>query len=304
MHKNHTNNTLIIGCGDVGRRVAALHQARDDAVLGLVRRAHSAKSLEAVGIRPVTADLDDPDALKDLLANLPMVGAALYWFAPPPSYGTADPRLDAFLNAINTAALPKKVVYISTTGVYGDTGNAWIDETYPTAPRTERAQRRLWAEHRLQTWCSKHGVPGVILRVPGIYGPGRLPTERLRKGLPVVRETECPITNRIHADDLAQVCVAAMARAPAEAVYNTTDGQPGTMTDYFNRVADLLGLSRPPSVSLAEAQRVLSPTMISYLRESRRISNRRMLEELSVELRHPDLASGLASCLPKRRRPE
>ena len=136
----------------------------------------------------------------------------------------------------------------------------------------------------------------VILRVAGIYGPGRLPLERLRRRLPLVAEREAPFTKRIHVDDLVDVAVTAMERAPDGAIYNACDGHPTTMNDYFNRVADLAGLARPPVVPLAEAPEALSAGMLSYMQESRRLSNRRLLDELGITLTYPILSEGLASC--------
>ena len=134
--------------------------------------------------------------------------------------------------------------------------------------------------------------------MPGIYGPGKLPLERLRKGLPVLREAEAPYTNRIHADDLATICVAALDSDHHNTVYNVSDGHPSTMTDYFFRVADAAGLPRPPVVSREEAQQVLSAGMLSFLQDSRRMSNQKLLRDLRVTLRYPDLDTGLQSCFP------
>ncbi len=200
-----------------------------------------------------------------------------------------------FLAGITAARLPQRLVYISTTGVYGDCGGAWITETQPVNPGTPRGKRRLAAENVLQAWSAQTGVPVVILRVPGIYGPGRLPVERIRKALPVLREADAPYSNRIHADDLARVCDAAMRRGTPGAVYNVADNQPTTMSHYFNRSADTLGLPRPPAVSMSEAREQLTAAMLSFIEESRRIDNRKMREELGVVLLYPDLESGLAA---------
>jgi nucleoside-diphosphate-sugar epimerase len=135
-----------------------------------------------------------------------------------------------------------------------------------------------------------------VLRVPGIYGPGKLPLARLRRRTPVLREEDSPYTNRIHADDLAAVCVAAMHAELANTIYNVSDGHPGNMTDYFFRVADAAGLPRPPTVNRIEAQEVLSAGMLSFLKDSRRMSNAKMLNELAVTLQYPDLSAGLPSC--------
>lgn len=283
---------LIIGCGDIGQRVAALHQARGERVTGLVRSQAGRTQLAAAGTAPLPGDLDDVSSLY----GLPAAGALLYYFAPPPGTGESDTRMVNLLAALDRAVPPSRVVYLSTTGVYGDCAGAWITEEQPPRPGTARGRRRLTAENALRAWGEAAGVPIVILRVPAIYGPGRLPVERLRQGMPVVREEESPFTNRIHADDLARVCLAAAER-DAPGIYNVSDGHPTTMTHYFNRVADLLGLPRPPVVDMEEAQKIFSPAMLSYLEESRRLDNRKMREELKVELRYPDLESGLPACL-------
>jgi nucleoside-diphosphate-sugar epimerase len=289
--KSEPTRVLVVGCGDLGRRVAALHRGRGDAVIGLVRGGDSAARLESAGVAPLVADLDAT------LPALPTRGAFVYYFAPPPETGIVDPRVGRFLHATRRDGPPARLVYVSTTGVYGDCGGAWVDETWPARPAVDRARRRWDAECRLREWAGADGGDLVILRVAGIYGPGRLPLGRLRQGLPMVAPEEAPWTNRIHADDLATVCVAAMDRAPAGALYNASDGCPGNMADYFNRVADLAGLPRPPVVRLAEADGRLSAGLLSYLQESRRLSNRRMLEELGVRLRYPTLDQGLPASL-------
>jgi len=161
----------------------------------------------------------------------------------------------------------------------------------------DRARRRWDAEQVLRAWSRGSGSELVILRVAGIYGPGRLPLERIRRGLPLVREEESPYSNRMHADDVVAACVAAMERGAAGEVYNVADGHPSTMTDYFFRLADAAGLPRPPVLTLEKAAEVLSQGMMSYMHESRRLSNRRIREELGVNLRYPYLAEGLAASL-------
>lgn len=282
---------LIVGCGYVGRRIAALHRARREAVVGVVRTAASAATLERDGIEAIRADLDGD------LPALPTRGTGIYYLAPPPETGTTDPRLGAFLASLDRSGPPRRILYVGTTGIYGDCRGEWVDESRPANPTVDRARRRWDAESRLREWAGKTAADLVVLRVAGIYGPGRLPLDRLRRGLPMVGEDEAPWTNRIHVDDLAAVCVAAMDRAPGGAVYNVSDGQPGNMADYFNRVADLAGLPRPPVVRLADAGGRLSEGLLSYLGESRRLDNRRMLRELGVTLRYPTLDAGLPGCL-------
>jgi len=133
----------------------------------------------------------------------------------------------------------------------------------------------------------------VILRVPGIYANSRLPVERIKKRTPVVEARECGFTNRIHADDLAEVAIAAMRIAGAGEIFNVTDGTPGKISDYLQAAALALGEQPLPEVSMAEAQTMLSVGMLSYLGESRKISNSKMLKELKVVLRYPDFREGI-----------
>ena len=284
------NAVLILGCGDVGRRVARSCRAAGAPVTGLVQSAPSAAQLRTLDIEALQADLDQP------LPALPSAGTELYYFAPPPPSGDGDPRLTRVLATLARDGLPRRIVYISTSAVYGDCGGAWIDEDAPLRPDTARGRRRLDAERQLLAWSERSAIPVVILRVPGIYGPGRLPLERLRQGLPLLREDQCPYTNRIHADDLAAICIAAMARGVPGSAYNVSDGHPSNMVDYFNRIADRAGLPRPPTLDREQAERELTPGMLGYMQESKRLNNERMRRELGIELRYPDLEAGLDSC--------
>ena len=283
---------MIVGCGDIGLKVAALEQASGQTVVALARSESSAHNLSQHGIKSIQGDLDQLKTLYDL----PTERTVLYYFAPPPATGEDDPRLAAFVNALGKQALPRRVVYISTSGVYGDCGGEWVNEDSAVNPRSDRARRRAAAEKQLVEWCAGEGMESVILRVPGIYGPGRLPSERIRRAVPVVRLEDSPWSNRIHADDLAQACFLAGHRRGAAGIYNISDGNPTTMTDYFNRVADFLGLPRPPVISMEEAKNTLGPGILSFLEESKRLDNKRMLEELGVVLRYPNLALGLPHC--------
>jgi nucleoside-diphosphate-sugar epimerase len=265
---------------------------RGEPVLGVVRSAESAAALERDGIPAVACDL-----AADPLDRLPFAGERVLHLAPPPTRGVEDLHTHRLVAAFAHHGSPARLVYISTTGVYGDCGGAWVDETWPVDPGADRARRRWDAEQTLRRWSLEAGTELVVLRVAGIYGPDRLPLERIRRGLPLVREEEAPYSNRIHAKDLVSACLAAMDRGRNGGVYNVCDGHPTTMTDYFFRVADAAGLPRPPVLSLDEAQEQLSAGMMSYMCESRRLSNRLLCEELGVALAYPDLASGLAACL-------
>lgn len=274
---------LIVGCGDIGQRVATRLRAMRREVTAIVRSLPAAEALRAEGLQVLQADLD---------RDAPLVTAPLlFWFAPPPLQGDADPRLRRWLAA--QAQPPARLVYISTSGVYGDCGGRWIDEDAPLRPLSARARRRLDAENALREWGGDH----VILRVPGIYGPGRLPRERLLQGLPVVREAESPWTNRIHAEDLAGAALHAAAWGRPGAAYHVADGHPTTMCDYFTRCAQLLGLPPPPQLSLEEARERLTPAMWSFMEESKRLRIERLCEELRYRPRYPDLEQGLPACL-------
>ncbi|MBT2969190.1 MAG: SDR family oxidoreductase [Candidatus Thiodiazotropha sp. (ex Ctena orbiculata)] len=282
----------IVGCGDIGTRVALACRADGSRVTAWVRTPESAQRLRRLGVNAVQADLD-----RALAPDHTVEEGVLYYFAPPPPKGRQDSRVGRFIARLNEGPPPEKVVYLSTSGVYGDCRGAWVDETRTPAPTADRAIRRLDAEAQWHAWSERTGLGLVILRVAGIYGPGKLPLQRLRSRQPMVAEADAPITNHIHSLDLVRIARIAMQRAPSGEVYNVCDGAPEPMTSYFNQVADFLKLPRPPVISLEEAQRQLSPGMLSYLKESRRLSNRKLLEELGVELAYPSLEQGLQASL-------
>jgi nucleoside-diphosphate-sugar epimerase len=284
---------IIIGCGFIGRLLGTRLAATGASVVGVVRSGESAAPLPALGIRPLQLDL-----LSAPLDALDTAGAEVYHLAPPPGEGRDDPLTARLIEAFAAQGQPRRLVYVGTTGVYGDCHGEWVDETRAPKPVAERSLRRWDAETRLRAWSAASGAELVILRVAGIYACDRLPLARIRSGQPVVSLDEAPWSNRIHADDLVEICLAAMTRAPAGALYNVCDGHPSTMTDYFLRIAEAAGLAAPPQIPLAEAPGKVSPGMLSYLRESRRLSNRKLLEELGVRLRYPTLADGLAACFP------
>jgi nucleoside-diphosphate-sugar epimerase len=283
---------LIIGCGYLGRAVASAYLEQGVSVTGLVRTPESAEKLRALGIQAAVADLDST-----LLPQLPLKSADIFNFCPPPAAGEQDSRMRQLIQEFSRQGDPRRIVHLSTTGVYGDCGGAWVDESHPVSPVATRAKRRWDGETLLREWRDRSAGELVVLRVAGIYGPGKLPLERLRNGLPLLRESEAPFSNRIHIADLARVCVAAMDRGRDGEVYNVSDGHPTTMTDYFNRLADAAGLPRPPLIALAQGEEQLSAGMMSYMRESRRLDNRKMLRELGVRLQYPTLAQGLPMCL-------
>jgi len=278
----------IVGYGDVGNRVADRWIVQGTKVRVLVRRPIRVSEHMHPRIELHRGDLDDP-------ATLPteaMAGTRLYYFAPPPKSGDKDTRMRHFVEALTSP--PEKLVLISTTGVYGDCGGEWVDESRPPNPGSDRARRRLDAEQVLTEYAETHDVPLVILRVAGIYGPGRLPEKRLREQTPLPASGDCGFTNRIHIDDLVEICFRAMAEPELTGVYNVSDGTPGTMRDYFDQLADTLGYERLPVLAREQMAATLNSRMMTYLGESRRLDNSRMLEKMGVSLRYPDLQSALA----------
>lgn len=284
---------LILGCGDVGRRLARHYLAQGQRVLGVVRSEASRRALLEQDIPAVALDL----AMADL-CTLPLVGRRVFHLAPPPGQGIEDRVTRRLVAASARQGAPQRLVYISTSGVYGDCAGAWVDETWPVRPNADRSRRRWDAERHLREWRRDAASSLVILRVAGIYGPGRLPLDRIRRSLPLVRESEAPFSNRIHVDDLVQACIAAMERGVDGEVYNVCDGHPSTMTDYFFQVADAAGLPRPPVIAISEMDGQMSAGMQSYMSESRRLSNRKLCDELGVELAYPTLQAGLAEAIP------
>jgi len=286
-------HVYIAGCGDIGTRVARRWQQQRVAVTGIVRSDASAQQLQAQGVPAHICNLGQTGCCLPPLHS----GSLIYYFVPPPTTGQQDRHCLQFLSCLDQqTSAPSRIVAISTTGVYGDRSGELVTEEVPPNPQVDRARRRYDMERQLRTWCEQHTVDLIILRVGGIYGPGRLPLERIQKGIPILREDLAPKTNRIHAEDLADICVAAAKVDQRYRVYNVSDGTDSNMSEYFLTLAEYFGLPRPPQVDWAEAERVMSAGMLSYLRESRRVSNARMLQELEIQLKYPDLQSGLESC--------
>jgi nucleoside-diphosphate-sugar epimerase len=191
--------------------------------------------------------------------------------------------------------LPTRIIYLSATSVYGDTGGQTVTEQARTEPASAMGKRRLDAERLFQAFGDNYGIPVVILRVSAIYGTGRLPLMQINQGQPLLQEELARPSNRIHVDDLAQVCLAALERGSG--IYNVSDGHPASMTTYFNACADALQKPRQPQIGLEEARQEMPPLLFTYFMESRVVDNRRMLEELGIELRYPDMLQGIAASL-------
>ena len=282
---------LIVGCGDVGLRVARLVGERWR-VLALTSSPARFDALRAAGIVPLHGDLDQPATL----ARLAGLADAVLHLAPPAPRGEQDQRTARLLHALARAPRLRRLVYGSTSGVYGDCGGAWVDETRVLSPATDRACRRVDAEARIRQFGRSAGVTVTLLRIPGIYALGRQggdPRDRLARGAPVLAAGDDVFTNHIHADDLARACVAALHRGLAQRAVNASDDSDLRMGDYFDLAADLFGMARPPRLPRAEAETLLSPMQLSFMSESRRLVNRRLKRELRLVLRHPTVAEGL-----------
>jgi len=282
---------LIVGSGDVARRILSQLAPRAR-VYALLRNAGKATEWREAGATPVMADLDDRRSLQRLAG----LADVILHLAPPPGDGSFDRRTRNLLAALGKGkSLPRSLIYVSTTGVYGDCGGAVIDETRHLQPESSRAGRRVDAERVLRDWGARNGVIVAILRAPGIYAADRLPVERLQRGTPALVEADDVFTNHIHADDLAAACLAAIRRGRANRAYNVVDDSDLKMAAYFDLVADAFGLPKAPRLSRSEAGKVLSPVQMSFMRESRRIGNRRLKNELKLKFAYPTVVEGIAS---------
>ena len=282
---------LIVGCGDVGLRVMKLLRGRYR-LLALTTSAQRVGELREAGAVPLIGNLDDAATL----GRLAGLADAVLHLAPPPLHGRTDPRTARLLQALARQGRVRRIVYGSTSGVYGDCGGVQFDETRAVNPGTDRARRRVDAEARLRWYGQAMGVRVTLLRIPGIYAGDRAgghPRERLARGTPVLKADDDVFTNHIHADDLARACVAALLRGLPQRVVHACDDTDLKMGDYFDLAADLEGLPRPRRITRAQAATELSPMSMSFMSESRRLSNRRLKTELKLRLHHATVHTGL-----------
>ena len=284
---------LIIGCGDIGLRVAQALPNRVR-VLALTSSANRTADLRSRGVIPLLGNLDDPASLQRLAG----LAHRVLHLAPPPGEGWKDPRTLALTRALRRRSPPSSLVYGSTSGVYGDCQGAFATENRATNPDTPRARRRVDAEDAVRLLGRSAGVRSSILRIPGIYAPDRVggtPRGRLEKSTPVLRAEDDVYTNHIHADDLARACIAALWRGQSQRIYNVSDDTVLKMGDYFDLAADLYGLPRPPRIARDTAPSQLSLMLLSFMSESRRLDNARLKRELGLRLRYPTVEAGLRS---------
>ena len=294
MNNLYKKTILIVGCGDIALRTVPLLR-KHYRVLGLCRNQENARQLRAHGIIPIFGDLDSPKSLEKLAG----IAHAVLHLAPPPNQGLRDPRTLHLLSALNkhtqmqSAILPQRLIYISTSGVYGNCHGRLIDETVAIHPENDRAIRRADAEKQIRDWGIRNHATVSILRVPGIYAADRLPLTRLRDGHPAIIDADDSYTNHIHANDLARIIYAALRFGKPNRIYHTCDDSNVKMGAYFDIVADRFNLPRPPRITRTEAQRQLSPGMLSFINESRKLTNARMKKELHVKLRYPTVHEGV-----------
>jgi nucleoside-diphosphate-sugar epimerase len=286
---------LIVGCGDVGLRVLKLLRGRWR-VLALTSSPARMAELRLAGAVPLLGDLDDPLSL----GRLGGLADRVLHLAPPPAHGALDTRMRHLLGALARGGRVGRLVYASTTGVYGDCDGARFDETRAVNPGTDRARRRVDAEASVRWFGRRTGACVTVLRIPGIYAadrPGGHPRERLLRGTPVLAQEDDVFTNHIHADDLARACVAALVRGLPQRVLHASDDTDLRIGDYFDLAAQLCGLPPPPRITRAEARVSLPPMQLSFMSESRRLTNLRLKRELRLQLRHPTVAEGILAGL-------
>ena len=290
--------SAIIGCGDVGWRIAqglVSSGVLTETLFPVVRSQESKVKLQEQFMNVSMMDFDQANIILDQADTFFTEAISnLYYLVPPQKEGQVDRRSEVFIHALKKHSVPlERIVLISTTGVYGDCDGEKVTEQTPLNPTTPRSQRRADMEKQWQVFASESGVTISTLRVPGIYSNSRLPRARLQSQAPIVDPDECGYTNRIHADDLAMICQLVMDQQKKSDIYNATDGSPGKMSQYFLDVAEFLGLPKPSVMSFSEAEKHVTTDMMSYLRESRKISNKKLLETFNLSLRYKDYREGI-----------
>ena len=282
---------LIFGCGYVGERLACACMADGVRVVGTTRSQARAGALSRSGIEAVVADspADLPDevlaGVDAVLDSIPLARDAGGMHAAQPRW---LPGMAAKLSHIRWAG------YLSSTGVYGDAGGAWVDEESPCAPTSVRGRERLRAE---AAWLDS-GLPVEVFRPAGIYGPGRNIISRLKSGDYKAVAWQPPHwSNRIHVDDIVAALVAAMRRPRPGRIVNLADDEPLPHADYVRELAALIGAPPPRLLTPEEGEQQLSPAALAFFQDNKRVGNRRLHAELLPELRYPDFRKGLASLL-------
>lgn len=267
-----TAHTVVVGTGYVGRHFM---DSFDGPLTGLNRPAFDLDG------EPEPPQLETP--------------YRLLYLVPPSRTSLEDVRLERLPKLLEPA--PERLVYISTSGVYGNHDGAEVDETTPVNPETDRARRRVSAERLAREYGQSRGCDVVILRVPGIYGPGRLGVERIRDSVPVLREQDTGPGNRIHVEDLVTCCMAALSPDTPAGTYNVGDGDTRSSTWFSREVARQAGLDAPPEISMQQAENEFSPMRLSFLRERRLVNVQKMRDVLGVTPKYANAEDGIAASL-------
>jgi len=278
------SSLLIAGYGYIAAKVNAVLAAKhfDSPVYGVSRRIKNIHPAQSICM-----DLDQP--LSGAYPFNPSGPLQLLYLLAPPPQGTLDTRSKYLLSLFEQHDQNlSHIILLSTTGVYGDCGGRWIDEQEPLKAQADRAKRRQDAEQQFERFCHSRNIPLTVFRVAGFYARDKLPLQRIREAKPIVMAAQSPFTNRIHADDLAQLLYLAIVKQHP-GIFNCCDSAPGTMHEYFTKLAELFELPPPPEISLEDASRELSPGMLSYMQESRRIKNSKILKTFDYNLMYPSL---------------
>jgi nucleoside-diphosphate-sugar epimerase len=282
---------LIIGAGDVAQRMMPLlkHRVRLFALCRHPEKAHFWRQLGAI---PILGDLDDPKSLTRIAG----VADGIFHFAPPNMTGTKDIRTRHLISALSRChSVPQSIVYISTTGVYGDYQGQWVNETTPTKPTSSRAKRRVDAENQLRDFARRTGASLTILRAPGIYAENRLPLNRLKEQLPTIQDNEDSWSNHIHALDLARAAILSMHQPFNSRVFNTVDDEPMQIGTFYDMLADFFDYARPQRLSRNQVKNMISEISWSFMAESRKIANMRLTQELGFSFFYPSVLSCLSN---------
>lgn len=275
---------LSFGHGYSARALSRRLLPRGWRIIGTTRSAEKAETIRQTGAEALVWPEDD---------IAPALSAATHLLISAGPDEQGDPVLRKAAAQIRTKASDLAWAgYLSTTGVYGDRQGGWVDEASQCRPSTKRGQWRLAAE---QAWAAVPNLPLHIFRLAGIYGPGRGPFAKVRNGTARRIIKDGQVFSRIHVEDIASVLEASIARPNPGAIYNVCDLEAAPPQDVIAHAAVLLDLPVPEAVAIEDAE--MSPMARSFYAESKRVSNRRMIDELGVQLRYPSYREGLAALL-------
>ena len=275
---------VILGYGYCAGHFLAMSRSRFTSVAATTRDAAKAQHLAERGITPLNIADGRSSAIRDDMAQ----AHVLLVSAPPGESG--DPFIRTVTESLRDSITPPQIVYLSTIGVYGDHDGRWVDETVPPRPQSQRSRQRVAAEAEWQALGIRTGAPVAILRLPGIYGPGRNALEQLRAGTGRRIVKPGQVFNRVHVGDISHA-IAAVIRKRATGIFNITDDEPCPPQDVITFAASLLALAPPPLIDFDQAD--LSPMGRSFYGENKRVSNARAKADLDWRPSYPTYREGL-----------